>query len=389
MAGEPGAADVPSGPSGGAGVSPEAPGVTGVSPEAAVIDADALMAEIDAEVRARRAAGDLPAGFERELDLIFARYAPVGAMGDDLESVLARGEQASFLDLAAPTESAVPGVPLVKRVIRKAVFFYLHHIAEQVTTLALVLIRGLRLLGQRVERLEQAVSGGTRTRTAGDSPSAAPLGPLPELAHWEPLMAATFGGAGGRVLHGECGTGTLVGCLRRAGADAYGVEPVGERAEAADAAGTEARTVEVLDHLRALREGALGGLVLSGCVDRLPSLAQHELVDLAVSRLRVGSALAILGTDPAAWQRAVGPVAADLAPGRPLHAETWARLLEAAGFSGVELHRGPATDGLRPVPGTDEAAKAVNANLERLSAMLFGPATYCVLGVAPGPAPER
>jgi hypothetical protein len=363
------------------------PGDAGVSPEAgtAVFDADAVMAEIEAEVRARRAAGDLPAGFERELDLIFARYAPVGAMGDDLESVLARGEQASFIDLAAPTESALPGVPLVKRLIRKMVFFYLHHIAEQITTLGLVLIRGVRLLGQRVERLEQAVGGGTGSRAVGDSPSAAPLAPSPELAHWEPLMADTFAPVRGRVLHAECGTGALVAALRRAGADAYGVEPVGERAEAADAAGIEARGVEVLDHLRALRESALGGLVLSGCVDRLPSLAQHELVALAASRLSAGTPLAILGTDPAAWLRAVGPVAADLAPGRPLHAETWARLLEAAGFSAVELHRGPAGDGLSPVPGTDEAVKALNANLERLGTLLFGPATYCVLGVAPGP----
>lgn len=350
------------------------------------IDAGALMAEIDAEVRARRAAGDLPAGFERELDLIFARYAPVGAMGDDLESVLARGEQASFIDLAAPTESALPGVPLVKRLIRKLVFFYLHHIAEQITTLALVLIRGLRLLGQRVERLEQSVAaGGTGSQAAGGSPSAAPLAPVPELAHWEPLMAATFAPVPGRVLHGECGPGALVACLRRAGVDAYGVEPVGERAEAADAAGVEARPLEVIDHLRALKEGALGGLVLSGCVDRLPPLAQHELVALAASRLGAGAPLAVLGTAPAAWERAVGPVAADLAPGRPLHAETWARLLEAAGFSAVELHRGPAGDGLTPVPGTDEATKALMANLERLAALLFAPATYCVLGVAPGP----
>ena len=351
----------------------------------AAVDADVLMAEIEAEVRARRAAGDLPAGFERELDLIFARYAPVGAMGDDLESVLARAEQASFIDLAPPTGSSLPGVPLVKRLIRKAVFFYLHYIGEQITTLGLVLIRAVRLLGQRVERLEQTVTGGTGTRAGGDSPSGAPLAPFPELAHWEPLLAATFGGAGGRVLHGECGTGTLLGCLRRAGADAYGVEPVAERAEAADAAGMEARPVEVLDHLRAIREAALGGLVLSGCVDRLPSHAQHELVALAASRLGAGTPLAILGTLPAAWERAVGPVAADLAPGRPLHAETWARLMEMAGFSAVELHRGPPAEGLSPVPGADETAKALNANLERLSALLFGPATYCVLGVAPGP----
>jgi hypothetical protein len=38
--------------------------------------------------------------------------------------------------------------------------------------------------------------------------------------------------------------------------------------------------------------------------------------------------------------------------------------------------------------GTDATASAINANLERLNGLLFGPATYCILGVAPGPRPR-
>lgn len=353
-----------------------------------MIDPDVLMAEIEAEVRARRAAGDLPAGFERELDLAFARYAPVGAMGDDLESVLARAEQASFLDLAAPVESARLGVPLAKRLVRKVVFFNLHHLAEQVTSLSLVLVRALRLLGERVERLEEAVPGATASAATGHSPSAAPLAPAVDLAAWEARLVAAFRGAEGRVLHGECGAGALIGRLREAGVDAYGVEPVPERAEAAGAAGFEARPVEVLDHLRAVGRGALGGLVLSGCVDRLAPAAQRELAELAATRLGAGRPLALLGTSPSAWLRALGPVATDLAPGRPLHPDTWVRLLEGAGFSSVEAHPGPVGDALGPVPGGDELATALNANLERLNDLLFGPATYCILAAAPGPDPR-
>ena len=40
------------------------------------LDLDRLRREIDAEVRARRASGAYPPGFERELDAVFARYAP-------------------------------------------------------------------------------------------------------------------------------------------------------------------------------------------------------------------------------------------------------------------------------------------------------------------------
>ena len=44
------------------------------------VDPDRLMAEIEDEVRRKRASGELPADLERELDLVFARFAPVNAI---------------------------------------------------------------------------------------------------------------------------------------------------------------------------------------------------------------------------------------------------------------------------------------------------------------------
>jgi SAM-dependent methyltransferase len=343
-----------------------------------VIDADELMAEITAEVRSRREAGDLPADFERDLDLAFARFAPAGAMGDDLESVAVRAEQAAFLDLATPPMTGPPGIPYVKRVLRKLMFFYVHHIAEQITTLALVLTRGLRVLGKRVDRLERVVPG--TGSGAGLAPPA-----LPDLKAWERQLLDALGDVRGRVLHAGCGDGAIVAALRGSGVDAYGVEPAPGAAGSAEAAGLELRPVDSLDHLRVVGAGALGGLVLTGCVDRSIPAFQRELAELAASRLAAGGRLALVGTGPVAWERTVGPVAADLAPGRPLHPETWVALLEAAGFSGLEIHRGAVEDGLAPVPGSDPTAAAVNANLERLNGLLFGPASYCVVGVAPGP----
>jgi hypothetical protein len=45
----------------------------------------------------------------------------------------------------------------------------------------------------------------------------------------------------------------------------------------------------------------------------------------------------VVSRDPASGD--VDPIAADLAPGRPMHAETWAFLLGRAGFASVETHR--------------------------------------------------
>ena len=64
------------------------------------------MAEIDAEVRRRRASGDLPAGLERELDELFLEFSPVGLHGRArLRETLALVDGSAYVDMAVPTES--------------------------------------------------------------------------------------------------------------------------------------------------------------------------------------------------------------------------------------------------------------------------------------------
>ena len=52
----------------------------------------------------QRASGAYPPGFERELDAVFARYAPPAA-SDDIELVTDQAEEAAGIDLAIPTAS--------------------------------------------------------------------------------------------------------------------------------------------------------------------------------------------------------------------------------------------------------------------------------------------
>ncbi|MDP9386548.1 MAG: hypothetical protein M3Q48_01125 [Actinomycetota bacterium] len=329
------------------------------------IDHRQLLAEIDDEVRRRRESGDLPADFERELDLVFARFAPVHAIGDDFAQVLERAEQSTFVDVLAPTASTRPLVSHVKRVIRKAIGWEMRYVAQQVSAFAGAITRAVRLLGRRVDTLEQA------------SPAAAALGPgagpVLDVDHWADTVLEVLAGTSGRVLHAECGDGALVARLAGAGLDAYGVDPV----ERAVAAGLEVRTDEALDHLRALPDAALGGLVLSGCVDRLPVGAQFELASLAAAKVAPGGAVVVVSADPRGWGRERPPVEVDLAGGRPLHRETWCHLLGARHLDARVLGERPADPArlLRPVPGADPA---LAANLERLNELLFPPTAYAV-----------
>ena len=340
---------------------------------AAGIDHDRLRAEIDAEVRRLRESGDLPAGFERELDLAFARFAPVHAIGDDFDQVLERAEQSTFVDVLAPTASAQPLVGHVKRVIRKAIIWEVRYVAQQVSGFSAAITRAVRLLGRRVDDLERRSPTPARLRAEAAS-AASPL----DAGFWSPVVVELLAGVAGRVLHAEAGDGALVAALAGTGLDAYGVDPV----EQAVPAELEVRVDDVAAHLDALPDGALGGLVLSGCVDRLPVGALTELAGLAAAKVAPGGTLVVVSADPRGWERERSPVEVDLAGGRPLRAETWCHLLRTRGFDAHLASRrmAAAADVLAPVPGADPV---LAANLERLNDVLFPPTAYTVVATRP------
>jgi Methionine biosynthesis protein MetW len=333
-----------------------------------------LMAEIDEEVRRKRASGELPADFERELDLAFARYAPVDAVEGDFDSIVAKLEVSTVIDTEASTESSRPGVAQIKTGVAKAVGWYVRHVASQTSGLFHATAKALRLLGDRVDALE-AGSPAAATRAWREVRTSRATNPLPP-GPWDNLLIETMKAAPGRVLHGECGDGSLVAALQAAGVDAYGVEPDDDLAlDAADRA-DDVRADDVVGHLRLLSPASLGGLVLSGCVERLPAGTVADLADMASAKLAPGGAIAIVSGHPDAWRTSRDPVEVDLSPGRPLHPETWEAILSSRPFEQVTVHQGPRQRGLDPV---DKAATTINANLGRLNDLLFGPVSYAVV----------
>ncbi|MGH9131754.1 MAG: hypothetical protein ACRDWV_08820, partial [Acidimicrobiales bacterium] len=89
---------------------------------------------------------------------------------------------------------------------------------------------------------------------------------------------------------------------------------------------------DAVSHLRAVSLGGLGGLVLSGCVERFPPAQLRTLAALARERLASKARLILFSTTPEAWDEIPATPAIDLAGGRPLHSQTWAHLLGSAGF---------------------------------------------------------
>lgn len=294
------------------------------------VDLPRLLAEIDEEVRSRRASGDFPPGMERELDLLFARFAPATVSADDLDGLLQSAERSSFINPDPPTESRIPAVSFLKRVERKLLGWFFRFLAQQVTAFGASVVRALRLLGRRVEALEAATPGANEALLELARSVARPA----SAGSAVDAVVGHVAGSGGRILVAEAGDGAVLEALRAAGADAYGVEPRADRAESLVLAGADVRRDDARSHLAAVADGALGGLVLAGVVDRAALGVKLALVARAAEVLPPGGRLALIGSDPATWGTD-DPIEADLAPGRPLHAETWSHLLGEHGFTQI------------------------------------------------------
>ena len=102
------------------------------------------------------------------------------------------------------------------------------------------------------------------------------------------------------------------------------------------------------------------------------------MVDLAASRLSLDGVLVIQSTTPESWSACVEPVVRDLAPGGPIHTETWAHLLGCRGFRmEQQVAGGGPASGPGVLTGTD--ADALNATIDTLNRLLLGPGEYLVV----------
>jgi Methionine biosynthesis protein MetW len=363
--------------------SPSAPAAPGSDLETAegVTSAQYLsevMADIDAEVRRRRASGDLPAGLERELDELFLEFSPVGLHGKArLRETLALVDGSAYVDVAVPTESQKAVGSYVKRLIRKSMGWYIGFIVHQIVKFAWSVSRMFHVVVEHVEDLEAAVE----TQRTPELPTSAVPQSLAGLPWWSAEAVAAMKGVKGRVLQAECGTGELLDALMASGIDAYGVDADDLAIESAVERGLDVRAESVLGHLGVVADEALAGLVLSGSIQWLHPNERDRLVSLATSRLAVGGVLVLHSSTPEAWMADSSHVVSDLAPGRPLHAETWVHLVEDHGFEQVSLTFGGHDRRLKPVADSNADAATINAAIDTLNALLLGPSEYLLVAV--------
>ncbi len=339
------------------------------------LDLRQVLVEIDEEVARRRASGELPPGLEQELDATFARFAPAASTGGDAASVLAAAERSAFVDVDVPTASTLPGGPVLKKALRKGMAWYLRYLAQQTSAFNAAAVRALRSIDERLAALEQISSAASPPLRA----AVAALEPAPTPEDLVAVAVAACRGASGRVLVADAGDGAAVRALTGAGLDAYGLDPRRTAANRALADGLDVRVGEVATHLAGVAPGVLGGVVLSGVVDRLPIAGTLALAEAASRALAPGAVLVVRSTSPTAWARRLDPVAADLSPGRPLAPDTWVHALTGLGLVVEGVREGPPAGELQDLPDGSPGADIVNANNALLREALLGPASYVLV----------
>jgi len=327
------------------------------------------LAEVEAEADARRAT--LPDDYEEGLRRLFDELSPQGASaGSLLRQSLQVVDERAGLDLRPPVASAKPGLPFVKRLIAKAIGWYVRFLAAQSARFAAAVARALHVVADDLDRL--------RDELAMARPDLTPASvPQPERAGrwWAPVATEALAGVRGRVLHADCGDGALLAALAALGIDAVGLDPSAPSA------------VSVLEELEVTPTGVLGGVVLEGSVQWLGASPCDRLVGLAADRLAEGGVVVVASATPEAWAKVAPAVVADLAPGRPLHPETWAHLFARHGFAAVAVHRGGRdrrTELADALGATTPAGAAGAAPAWRvaLEALVDGPDEFVVTAVA-------
>jgi hypothetical protein len=290
------------------------------------VDVAALVGEIEAEVARRRAAGEYPEELLRRLAVEFRDVA------DERTSL----EELAHIETVRPLLSTRAGlgsvVVFAKRLLRRAMAWYVRPLAEDQSRFNFTLLHELRALQDRVGRLDSAWvrPGGAPPREVG----AAALG-LATL-RLALLDVALHDLPPGPVLVLWWSDDVLLRGLRARGLAVETATRDGAMADAARACGVR---VHESDPLAFLREcgPTLAAVVAPGLLPMLAPTETLALLPLATAALREGGVIVLDAPDPAAPGIPTEPAEIDPAYRRWVGRDTVTLLCDAAGLGDVSV----------------------------------------------------
>jgi 2-polyprenyl-3-methyl-5-hydroxy-6-metoxy-1,4-benzoquinol methylase len=188
-----------------------------------------------------------------------------------------------------------------------------------------------------------------------------------------------------------CGRGELLGELRARGVRARGVDSNAAMVDVCRSQELDVEQGDALSYLERQADGSVGGLAAIQVVEHFEPAYLLRFLETAFHKMSPGAPLVLETINAACWMAFFETYIRDLTHQRPLHPDTLRYLVEAAGFSSVDVRfRQPVTAGdrlqtLEPavlasgVPGMIEFAGALNDHANKLNARLFSSMDYAVI----------
>jgi O-antigen chain-terminating methyltransferase len=143
---------------------------------------------------------------------------------------------------------------------------------------------------------------------------------------------------------------------------------------------------DALGYLSRQPDSGIGGLVAIQVVEHFEPAYLNRFLETAFHKMRSGAPIILETINPACWMAFFETYIRDLTHQRPLHPETLRYLVEAAGFSSVDVQfRRPVSGADRlervsaPDPQLAGLAAAINDHADKLNARLFSSMDYVVV----------
>jgi 2-polyprenyl-3-methyl-5-hydroxy-6-metoxy-1,4-benzoquinol methylase len=261
---------------------------------------------------------------------------------------------------------------------------------------------------REVERAQGAQSAQS-AQVAADAPSAPPApeiyvgfedrfrGSEQEIGARLEAYVPYFAGQS-HVLDIGCGRGEFLALLKQHGVTAKGLDLNAEMIEVCRSRGLDASAGDANSYLAGLADESLGGLIAVQVIEHLEPAYLTQMLALAFDKVRPGGRIVLETINPACWVAFFESFIRDLTHVKPIHPETLQYLLQASGFSNVEIvYRAPiAPEGrlqkvtARPEHFGDTAADSLtelvssfNRNVDRLNDRMFSFQDFAAIATRP------
>jgi O-antigen chain-terminating methyltransferase len=213
------------------------------------------------------------------------------------------------------------------------------------------------------------------------------------LADYVPYFAGQS-----NVLDVGCGRGEFLDLLREKGISAKGLDLNAEMVEVCTSRGLDATTADARSYLQGIPDESLGGLIAVQVVEHLEPAYLTQMLGLAFDKVRPGGRIVLETINPACWVAFFESFIRDLTHVKPIHPDTLQYLLQANGFSNVEIvYRAPiAPEGrlqkvaARPEHFGDtapdsltELVSSFNRNVDRLNDRMFSFQDFAAIATRP------